>query len=99
MFIVPMSGITPLQGFEPQETTKTVSDGGSFSDIFKQALNNVEETRQQTEEDSIAYALGEIDDLHTIQVNMEKAALALEVFASMKNTAVDSYKEIMGMSI
>ena len=43
--------------------------------------------------------LGEVDDLHTIQINMQKASLALETFVSMKNTAIGAYNEVMNMNI
>lgn len=100
MYIVPMSGITPLETPSQVESTKTTtSSEGSFVDIFKDALKNAEDTQKVCEEDSIKVTLGEVDDLHTVQINMQKAALALETFVSMKNTAVEAYNEIMRMSI
>ena len=100
MFIVPMSGITPIETIsKPKITEENSSDSASFADIFKQAINNVEETRKVCEEDSIKVTLGEVDDLHTVQINQEKAATALSVLVAMKNTAIDSYNEIIRMSI
>lgn len=100
MFIVPMSGITPLETIsQKQVNNEENNNSASFVDVFKQAIQNVEETRKVCEEDSIKVALGEIDDLHTVQINMEKAATALSVLVAMKNTAIDSYNEIMRMSI
>ena len=100
MFIVPMSGITPLEAIsKPQITEEKSTSSASFSDIFKQAIDNVEETRKVCEEDSLKVSLGEVDDLHTIQINQEKAATALSVLVAMKNTAIDSYNEIIRMSI
>lgn len=100
MYIIPMTGITPLetisQNAKPIEET---TGSASFVDVFKQALENVQETSAVCEADSVAVTLGEVDDLHTVQINMQKAAVALEVFVAMKNTAVDSYKQIMQMSI
>ncbi len=98
MFIVPMSGITPIESISNNDIEK-VSSEGSFGDIFKQALSNVEQTQQVCAEDSVKVALGEVDDLHTIQINMQKASLALETFVSMKNAAVEAYNEVMRMSV
>lgn len=103
MFIVPMnSSITPLdtmtQKIAPAEK-ETKGESASFSDIFKEAYNNVQETQRISEEDNIRVALGEIDDLHTVNLNAKKAAMALEVFVSLKNTAVDAYNEVMRMNI
>lgn len=100
MYIIPMSGITPLETIS-QKTNNELdkSSSASFADVFKQAIQNVEETQQVCEEDSVKVALGEVDDLHTIQVNMKKASMALEVLVSMKNTAVEAYNDIMRMNI
>lgn len=101
MFIIPMSGITPLQTISLGSDEKITEAGGgaSFTDIFKQAIDNVQETRRVSEEDSLKVALGEVDDLHTVQINLQKAETAMEVLVAMKNTAVDAYSEIMRMSI
>lgn len=100
MFIIPMNGITPLETITQKPIEKTnESSSASFADIFKQAINNVEDTQKVCEEDNIKIALGEVDDLHTVQVNMQKAATALDVLVSMKNTAVEAYSEIMRMNI
>lgn len=102
MFIIPMNGIAPLDILsQKSEIAPKVeeSNGVSFSDVFKQALQNVEETQRVSQEDSLKVALGEVDDLHTVQINLEKAQMAVDVFVSMKNTALDAYKEIMSMSI
>jgi flagellar hook-basal body complex protein FliE len=99
MYIVPMSGITPLETISQNSKTEKASVEGSFADVFKQALQNVEETQRISQEDSIRVTLGEVDDLHTVQINAQKAAIALETFVSMKNAAVEAYNEIMRMNI
>lgn len=101
MYIVPMSGITPLNIISQTEKAPKTdnNDGASFTDVFKQALDNVEQTQKVSEESSIKASLGEIDDLHTVSINAEKAAIALETFVALKNTAVESYKEVISMAI
>lgn len=100
MFIIPMSGITPLEGIsQTNKAEKSNASQASFADVFKQAVSNVEDTQKVCQEDSIKATLGQVDDLHTVQINMQKAATALNVLVSMKNTAVESYSEIMRMSI
>ena len=101
MYIVPMSGITPLNTISQaaEKTSAVTETGASFADVFKDAFKNVEETQAVSEQDSIKVALGEIDDLHTVSLNAKKAAVALETFVALKNTAVESYKEIMSISL
>ncbi len=101
MYIVPMSGITPLDAISQNKAavSKTEEDSASFIDVFKDALQNVQDTQKVSNEDSIKVALGEVDDLHTVEINTKKAKVALDVFVSMKNTAIDSYNEVMRMTI
>ena len=102
MYIIPMSGITPLNTISqaPQKAASEQTEtGASFADVFKNAFKTAEETQSISEQDSIKAALGEIDDLHTVSLNAKKAAIALETFVALKNTAVESYKEIMSISL
>lgn len=98
MFIVPLNGITPLETMS-QNKVKDTATTGSFADIFKESLKNVEDTQKIVAQDNIRATLGEVDNLHEIQINAQKAALALETFVSMKNTAVEAYSEVMRMNI
>ena len=40
-----------------------------------------------------------VDDLAQIQVNLEKAATAVDLLVTVKNKAVDAYNEIMRMTV
>lgn len=101
MYIVPLNNtIVPLQQSAPEAKQQpAASEGASFADVFKEALIDVQETQKVCEEDNIRVALGEVDDLHTVALNAKKAAIALDVFVAMKNTAVDAYNEIMRINL
>ena len=104
MFIVPLSSnITPLNtpsqlGLEKAPAAENDSQP-SFKDVFKEAYDAVTETQRVTQEDSVKLVMGEIDDLHTINLNAKKAQMAVQTFVAIKNTAVDAYKELMGISL
>lgn len=103
MFIVPISGaISPVQSvFENEnEQVKEITESTpQFSDIFKEVFNDVQETQQQTNIDSVKLMQGEIDDLHTIYNNMTKASIAVETFVAVKNAAVDAYNQVLQISM
>ena len=102
MYIVPMGGITPLDIISQNKTadvSNISNDTGSFTDVFKQALQNVQDTQKVSQEDSAKVALGQVDDLHTVEVNTQKAKMAVEVLVTMKNTALDAYNEVMRMTL
>ncbi|MGN0654526.1 MAG: flagellar hook-basal body complex protein FliE [Oscillospiraceae bacterium] len=103
MFIVPLNNtITPLATPSQVENTAVKTEnteGGSFLDIFRESYDAAAETQRISEEDSIKIMTGEIDDPAQIAVNAQKAAVALQTFVSLKNAAVDAYKEMMQMQI
>ena len=47
----------------------------------------------------LTHTLGDVDDLAQIQVNLEKAATAVDLLVTVKNKAVDAYNEIMRMTV
>lgn len=107
MFIVPISSaITPLESvsrvfdeeYRQGEGEEKVSSP-SFFDIFAGIYNNAVETNRQKQEDILQLMLGDTDNLEQIQANITKAEVATELLVTVKNAVVDSYNEIIKMSI
>ena len=71
----------------------------SFLDIFKGLVNNVIETNAQVDRDAIDIMLGDIDDLATVQANIEKANTAVELLVTVKNEVISAYNSIINMQI
>ncbi len=103
MFIVPLtSSITPMErtpGVNNAENKENEEGEASFLDIFKTMIDNVKETDAQVQQDAIDLMLGDVDDLAQLQVNLEKAAVAVDLLVTVKNKAVDAYNEIMRMTV
>ena len=99
MFIVPLtSSITPMETMSQKKQTESTDDGeATFFDIFESLVKNVKETGSRLFE--IDLMLGDVDDLAQIQVNLEKAATAVDLLVTVKNKAVDAYNEIMRMTV
>lgn len=96
MFIVPLtSSITPMETMSQKKQTESTDDGeATFFDVFESLVKNVKETDAQVQKDSVDLMLGDVDDLAQIQVNLEKAATAVDLLVTVKNKAVDAYNEI-----
>ena len=109
MFIVPLtSSITPMETMSQKKQTESTDDGeATFFDVFESLVKNVKETDAQVQKplrkDEISgivdLMLGDVDDLAQIQVNLEKAATAVDLLVTVKNKAVDAYNEIMRMTV
>lgn len=110
MFIVPFSTVvTPLESvtkaFESQEAQNAEKASGeelrnpNFFDVFSNIFNNAVEANQQKQEDIIQLTLGNTDNLEQIQSNIAKAEIATDLLVTVKNAVVDTYNEIIKMSI
>lgn len=103
MFIVPISSaIQPVESVFDDKVSAAVSDSvdnPQFSDVFKEVFSEVQETQRIVQEDSVRLAMGEIDDLHTIYNNMTKAAVAVDTFVAIKDTAINAYDKILQITM
>ena len=71
----------------------------TFLDIFKGLVKEVVETNEQVDRDAIDLLLGNIDDLATVQANIEKANTAVDVLVTVKNEVLSAYNSIINMQI
>ena len=97
-FITPIkpmefTGSTSAAGSAPQ------GQGASFSDLFSNALHNLEEVTQTANQDSVNLALGDVDDLAQLQINAMKAHTMLQTTVQVTTRIVNAYKEIMQMQV
>lgn len=106
MFIVPISSaISPLESvsrvFDNREESVQNEEvnAPSFLDVFKGIYNNAVDANQQKQDDIISLLLGEADNIEEIQANIAKAQIATDLLVTVKNSVVDSYNEIIKMSI
>ena len=102
MFIIPLSQVSSLfptgeaQGAAGATQTQATVP---FADMLKDAMRTMQETRAVANEDSVNLALGQTDDLHTMQINSVKAATAVEFTTGLASRALSAYNEIIRMQI
>lgn len=102
MFITPISKLTTISELSqsvPAIATTENSVSIPFAEMFQDAINNVVTTQAQSHQDAYDLALGKTDDLHTIMINSEKAATAIELTVQLTSKAVSAYNEIMRMQV
>lgn len=99
MNIIPISSNPVLTPTQPALGTIKANNSNPFKDMFTEAVGNIEELNAIKNEDAIALSLGNIDDIGAMQVNSQKAEVALQMFVQMRNKILDSYQEIMRMNV
>ena len=74
--------------------------GGSFADMLKSSIDQVNETQQQAGEMKRAFELGEGDmNLAEVMVAVQKSSVSFEAMVQVRNKLIDAYKDVMNMPI
>ena len=103
-FITPMkpwntTGVKSLSNSDNKADSVTGSGELPFSDVFKNAADQVKTTQAEVENQQYLLATGQLEDAHTLPIAESKAQISLDLMISLRNKAMESYKEIMQMQI
>lgn len=85
--------------FKTLATQAPNNSQSSFTNIFKDMVDNVNKTDEAVKRDQVILATGQADDLHTITINQAKADLALQMMVQVRNKALEAYNDIMKMPL
>lgn len=95
--------ITDLSNIKNTPITRNDNKSGTvFNDIYKAAINLVEETNQTqkvADKMSVDFAAGKIDSIHEVMIASEKANIALQYTVQLRNKVLEAYNEIMRMQV
>ncbi|MDX9714359.1 MAG: flagellar hook-basal body complex protein FliE [Dissulfurispiraceae bacterium] len=92
----------PIQGVsEPsiQPSQKNSPAQGSFADAIKQALDDATKIQNDAEKAVEGFAKGEVNDIHTVVLAMQKADLSLQTMLQVRNKLMSAYEDIMKMQV
>ena len=75
------------------------TDTGSFVDMLKNNLIDTNQSLQEADQVTEAFALGKIDNIHQVTIATENAKVALNLTLAIQNKVMEAYKEIMRLQI
>lgn len=71
-----------------------------FSNMFKDAVNKVNELQQQSGELKTQFELGNPDvDITDVMVKSQVASVSFQAMTQVRNRLVSAYQEVMNMSV
>jgi flagellar hook-basal body complex protein FliE len=73
--------------------------GSDFASMIGSGLQNVENLDQVASTKAIAAATGDLNDVHDYVIAATEAQTATELTTTLRNKAMDSFNQIMGMSL
>ena len=97
-----------LQQAAPQQSTdrdpglpdlEAVTDGPSFGDTLERAIDSVDASQKQADENISAFVAGEEQNLHEVMISMNQAKLQFELMNEVRNRGLETYRELMRMQI
>ncbi|WP_457570944.1 flagellar hook-basal body complex protein FliE [Desulfovulcanus sp.] len=69
----------------------------SFTDTLKESLKKVNDLEEQKNEMIKSFASGENQNVHELMITLQKAGLAMQMTAAVRNKVMEAYKELMRM--
>lgn len=75
------------------------ADGPSFDKLFQSAVSQVETFRQQSQAAADRFLNGESEELHQVVLATQRAQVAFDLFAQVRNKVVQAYQEVMRMQM
>lgn len=111
MSIQPIAPIIPFGALSPVAPTSLASTptvnsgdgaqkaGADFGKFLTDALNQVNDLQSNADAASMQLATGQVQDLSTVMIALEKASLSLNLTVSVRDKAIDAYNQIMRMQI
>ncbi len=100
MEFTPINGINSI--FDENNTSFTQTQGATdnmFTDIFKAAIDNVEQTDAVKNDLQYKLATGQLDNPAELTIAATEAAVSVDLLVQLRNKAVESYNEIMRMGM
>ncbi|PTM52269.1 flagellar hook-basal body complex protein FliE [Phreatobacter oligotrophus] len=90
---------TAARLFAPNTSaTRPTGQGGSFGDLLRGAVQNLDQTARQTDQRTAAMAAGRADLIDVVTAVAE-TEVAVEALVSVRDKVVQAYEEIMRMQI
>lgn len=73
--------------------------GANFKDVLKEALQDVDQAQKASDQQIQKVISGEIQDVHTAMIAMQKADLSFQMMMQVRNKLIEAYHEVMRMQV
>ncbi len=90
---------TPFIQNQSIAKVKPESQVEGFGQLFKQTLEDVKATQNETEKMTNKLVTGEVKDIHEVMIASQKASLSLQLTVQVRNKVVEAYQEVMRMQV
>src|SRR5699024_6550773 len=93
-----VTNLNPIQQ-NNHNVTASKQPKQSFSNVVKEAINDVSKQENESDVKVTLLAEGKIDNLNDVMISAQKANIKLETAVEVQQKALDAYNEIRRMQI
>ncbi|HEY8910340.1 MAG TPA: flagellar hook-basal body complex protein FliE [Desulfosporosinus sp.] len=103
--IMPLGAMNSITPTNLQSTPNASAGDGAqkagtdFSKFLNDALSQVSALQSNADAASLQLATGQVQDMSTVMVALEKASLSLSLTVAVRDKAIDAYNQIMRMQM
>ncbi len=96
-----IQGVNRLSSNDLLKNGKEVEkkEGGSFAEVLKESLDEVNDLQKKGEEAMSDIATGQVKDLHQAALAINKAETSMKLMLEVRNKAINAYKELLRTQI
>lgn len=80
------------QKLVPKSNTEAMT--GSFAEVLRRNINEVNDLQYQTKNLTQQFATGQLENVHDLMVASEKSGLALKTMNTMRRKFLEIYREV-----
>jgi len=91
----PLAPLKPL--LEPEKAASQGAEGANFSDLLKQAMQEVSAAEHTAGQEARNLMTGEATDMHTAILAVQKADVSFQMMMAVRSKLISAYQEVMRM--
>lgn len=99
MNISVLSSAGAAQGPARARESGALPGAKSFGEILGDALDNVRQLEEKVNQNSVDLATANLDNLHTVAIDLTKAQLSVQMAVQVRNKLLDAYSELTRINL
>lgn len=99
IFIKQTSPIQQLEDLKKGSEAQGAENSGRFAELLNEALSEVNELQKASDEEVGKILSGDIKDVHSAMIAMQKADISFQMVMQVRNKLVEAYQEVMRMQV
>jgi flagellar hook-basal body complex protein FliE len=99
MSIDSIASVANVSMMDPALGPAAAAQQGGFSQMVAKGLDEVNQKLLSTQTDLQKLAVGDVQNLHQVMINLEEARMSFQLLMQVRNRVLEAYQDVMKMSV